>query len=122
MLGVALRLLGTVVVGRSIGRPLCEVPPNDPMTFAITTALFLMVATGATLVPAHRATRVSPAEALRGEWPLKRGQANFALPSQSGVQHRRHLLRPWHPDRPDHVHTPMNDAEPSGPDTRGHGR
>jgi ABC-type lipoprotein release transport system permease subunit len=37
------------------------------MTFAITTALFVIVATGATLVPAYRATRVSPAEALRSE-------------------------------------------------------
>jgi predicted permease len=67
MLGVALGLLGTVVVGRAIGRLLYEVPPNDPMTFAITTALFVIVATGATLVPAYRATRVSPAEALRSE-------------------------------------------------------
>ncbi len=54
----ATRLLGTMLVGISA---------NDPLTFAVMSALLLLAALGASYVPARRATRVDPAIALREE-------------------------------------------------------
>jgi hypothetical protein len=44
---------------------LFEVAPNDPLTFAAVCGVILLVATGASLVPAWRASRVNPITALR---------------------------------------------------------
>ncbi len=54
----ATRLLGTLLV---------DVSPNDPATFALMITLFVLVALGASFLPARRATQVSPAVALRDE-------------------------------------------------------
>ena len=42
------------------------VRPHDPLIFAGTAALLAAVALGASLVPAFRASRVSPLSALKG--------------------------------------------------------
>ena len=44
-----------------------EVKPGDPGTLVVTATLFLLVAVAASYLPALRATRVDPAEALRAE-------------------------------------------------------
>ena len=59
--GVALGLGGLV---QSI---LFDVAPTDPVTFGIVPALLLAVAVAASWIPARRASRVAPTEALRGE-------------------------------------------------------
>jgi len=46
---------------------LYEVSPLDPITFAVVVALLLAVALLASWVPARRAARVEPMEALRVE-------------------------------------------------------
>jgi ABC-type antimicrobial peptide transport system permease subunit len=48
-------------------RILYGVTPSDPVTFAIVFAIMLGVGAAATLVPARRATRIDPMQALRQE-------------------------------------------------------
>ena len=66
-LGVALGLIASYALGRSISSLLFGVAATDPFTFVATTTLLLAVATLASIVPAHRATRVDPIVALRAE-------------------------------------------------------
>jgi putative ABC transport system permease protein len=68
--GVALGVCGALVIfwwGRSLHTLLFEVRPADPLTFAATAGLLMMVAAAACFVPAWRATRVEPIVALRAE-------------------------------------------------------
>jgi ABC-type lipoprotein release transport system permease subunit len=46
---------------------LYDVRPDDPLVLSGVVVLVLLVATSATLIPARRATRVDPTEALRAE-------------------------------------------------------
>jgi ABC-type lipoprotein release transport system permease subunit len=46
---------------------LVDVRPTDPVTFGAIAVLFLVVAAAASWVPARRAARLDPAEALREE-------------------------------------------------------
>jgi putative ABC transport system permease protein len=66
-LGVGLGLIASYALGRSISSLLFGVTAADPFTFVATTTLLLAVATLASIVPAHRATRVDPIVALRSE-------------------------------------------------------
>jgi predicted permease len=65
--GLGLGLLGSFGLARLLSGLLYEVRPGDPGVLAGMTLLLGSVAIGASLLPALRATRVDPAEALRAE-------------------------------------------------------
>jgi predicted permease len=65
--GVTLGVGGALAASRLLGRLLFEVTPTDPATYAGTALTLLGVAALAALVPALRATRTDPVEALRSE-------------------------------------------------------
>jgi ABC-type antimicrobial peptide transport system permease subunit len=65
VLGIAAGLASSALVARAIGGLLFHVSPGDPVTYAAAAAGILFTACIATLVPARRACRVEPIEALR---------------------------------------------------------
>jgi putative ABC transport system permease protein len=72
--GLSMALVGTVVgvvaalgLSRLIESLLFHVKPTDPMTFGLVIASLLGVAALACYIPAWRATRVDPTQALRAE-------------------------------------------------------
>jgi putative ABC transport system permease protein len=67
VLGAVLGLAGALALGRALSSLVFEVKPSDPVTLATVTVLLSLVALAATLVPALRATRVTPLVALRRE-------------------------------------------------------
>ena len=63
--GLAVGLVCALVLGRLLGTFLFEVQPSDPLTLlAITAAVFVAVL-GAAWIPARRAMRIDPLQALR---------------------------------------------------------
>jgi predicted permease len=70
LIGVALGLGGAYVLTKyleSLTSMLYGVQPRDPLTFGVVAVLLTLVALFACLVPARRATKVEPMEALRYE-------------------------------------------------------
>jgi predicted permease len=65
--GLAIGLGLAAALGRLLGSLLFGVPGTDPVAFGGATALLLAIGLLACLVPARRATRASPVEALRCE-------------------------------------------------------
>jgi putative ABC transport system permease protein len=65
--GLAAGGLSAVAIGRYLESLLFHVSPRDPLAFAVSGAVLLVVSVAACLIPARRATRVSPIEALRFE-------------------------------------------------------
>jgi ABC-type antimicrobial peptide transport system permease subunit len=65
--GLALGLAGSWATSRLLENQLYEIKPFDPITFALGTATLGMVALLACLIPARRAAKVHPMEALRYE-------------------------------------------------------
>jgi predicted permease len=65
-LGAAAGLLGAAAASRLVRSVLFGVAPVDPGTYALAAAVLLVASAGATWLPARRASRVHPAEALRG--------------------------------------------------------
>jgi putative ABC transport system permease protein len=65
--GIVLGLAGAAAATRLLQRVLFDVSPTDPATFAAIAGLFLLVAITASVLPARRALRIDPAEALRLE-------------------------------------------------------
>ncbi len=65
--GIAIGLVITSLVTRSLSIFLYGVSPFDLVTFSLVTATLLLAALGATFVPARRATHVDPLDALRAE-------------------------------------------------------
>ncbi len=67
LMGLALGLAGGVEASRLMREMLYETEPLDPMVFAGVSATLMLVAAVACLIPAWRASRVDPVEALRTE-------------------------------------------------------
>ena len=67
LFGLAVGLAGSVQVARLIRSMLYETEPLDPSVFAAVAATMLMVAALSCLVPAWRASRLDPMQALRTE-------------------------------------------------------
>ena len=54
-------------VARFLGAMVFGVAPDDPLTVAAATLLLLVIAAGASWLPARRAARIDPADALRAD-------------------------------------------------------
>jgi predicted permease len=67
LLGLALGLGASVGTARLIKQMLYETQPLDPAIYAVVAALLMLVAAMACLVPAWRASRLDPMQALRTE-------------------------------------------------------
>jgi putative ABC transport system permease protein len=63
--GIGLGLAGAAVLSRLTSSLLYGVSPSDPLTFGVVTAVIMVVATIACLVPSWRAARVDPLAAIR---------------------------------------------------------
>lgn len=64
-IGLAAGLAGALLAGRVLSALLYQTTPADPLTFVLVAALFVAVSTLACLLPAWRAARVNPVDALR---------------------------------------------------------
>jgi len=67
LIGLVVGLAASAVVVREIRSMLYDTEPLDPGVFAAVAAMLLAVATLACLVPAWRASRLNPMQALRTE-------------------------------------------------------
>ncbi len=65
--GVVLGLLGAAMSSRALGSMLHGVTPHDARTYVAATLLLFGVSLAAILVPAHRATVISPTRALKSD-------------------------------------------------------
>jgi putative ABC transport system permease protein len=67
ILGAAAGMLAALALSGLMKSLLFGISPRDPLTFVVAPAVFVAVALVAAYVPARRAARVSPMEALRAE-------------------------------------------------------
>jgi putative ABC transport system permease protein len=65
LVGIAIGLAGSIMLTRLMSAMLYETSATDPLILGASAGLFLAVALMASYVPARRATRIDPAEALR---------------------------------------------------------
>jgi predicted permease len=66
-LGVVAGVGGALALGRLVASLLYGLKPNDPATFLVAATLLIVVALGASWIPARRAAGVDPMRALRHE-------------------------------------------------------
>jgi ABC-type antimicrobial peptide transport system permease subunit len=66
-LGAACGLVVALVISRMLRSQLFQMSPFDPLTFIATALVLIAAALAASYVPAYRATRVDPMDALRYE-------------------------------------------------------
>ena len=66
-IGLAIGLVGSLLLTRTMRSMLFEISPNDPLTVVGIALLLLLIAMVASYIPARRATRVDPMIALRYE-------------------------------------------------------
>jgi len=66
-LGATLGLASALALGKVVASLLYGLKPWDPATFALSGTLLILVALGASWIPARRAARVDPIKALRHE-------------------------------------------------------
>jgi ABC-type antimicrobial peptide transport system permease subunit len=67
MVGVLIGLAGALGTGRLIASMLYGLKPYDPSTLIGTALLLMFVALAASWIPARRAARIDPMQALRNE-------------------------------------------------------
>ncbi len=67
VIGLVLGLVGAVLLSRYLKTLLFELSPTDPRAYAVISGLLLAVAAVASYLPARRAARINPIEALRVE-------------------------------------------------------
>ncbi len=67
LLGIALGLIGSVLLTQTLASMLYGVTTSDPATFVGVTLLLTIVAVSACLLPARLATKVNPVEAIRND-------------------------------------------------------
>jgi ABC-type antimicrobial peptide transport system permease subunit len=67
LIGVAIGVFGAVALGEVLSKLIYGVKTTDPLTFSAVSLLLTGVALAASVVPAWRATRVDPIQALREE-------------------------------------------------------
>jgi predicted permease len=65
--GTLLGIIGSLGLARALKSLIFGVSPSDPTTFSVVASTVVAVAFAACFVPAHRATRTDPMEALRAE-------------------------------------------------------
>jgi ABC-type antimicrobial peptide transport system permease subunit len=66
-LGLALGLVGAILLSRTLKTQLYDVSPTDPRAYVVVSLLLLAVAALASYLPARRAAKINPMEALRAE-------------------------------------------------------
>ncbi|MDB4878520.1 MAG: permease [Gemmatimonadetes bacterium] len=66
VVGVGIGLLVSLAAARLLRNLVFGITPHDPVTFGVVAAALLAIAVFASYVPARRATRIDPLEALRG--------------------------------------------------------
>jgi predicted permease len=66
-LGIVIGIAGALVLTRLMAAKLYQISPADPVSYAASAVIFAMVAIAASLIPARRAARLNPVEALRAE-------------------------------------------------------
>jgi predicted permease len=66
-LGAVVGIIGAIVAARTLGSLLYEVAPLDPWAYGLSAAVLGLAALAATVMPAVRATRINPLEAIRAE-------------------------------------------------------
>jgi putative ABC transport system permease protein len=63
--GLGAGAVAALGIGQYVASLLFQVSPRDPLAFGTAAAMLLLVSAAACLIPARRATRVNPIDALR---------------------------------------------------------